>query len=69
MKQTWISGCYHAIKPHKTKGCHITDWSLTKSNNKKLLDRYSTQTLYVPTLAFLDYHAPVDGDPLVLSLY
>ena len=23
---------------------------------------------YIPTLAFLDHHAPVDGDPLVLYL-
>ena len=25
-------------------------------------------SLYILTLAFLNYHAPVDGDPLVLSL-
>ena len=25
-------------------------------------------TLYIPTLAFLDYHVPVDDDLLVLSL-
>ena len=24
--------------------------------------------LYIPTLVFLDYHAPVDGNPLLLSL-
>ena len=26
-----------------------------------------TSTIYIPTLAFLDNHAPVDGDQLVFS--